>query len=54
LHHIFRIVLTKHARRVAIQGPFDVKSELLECSSVAAPRAIEERIGRSSDVRPHQ
>jgi len=32
----------------------DLESELLERPSVAAPRAIEERFGRSPDVRPHQ
>jgi hypothetical protein len=39
---------------MAIQGPFDFESELLESPGVAAARAIEERCGRSPDVRPHQ
>jgi hypothetical protein len=46
--------MTKHACRVAIQRPLDLESKLLESSSVAAPRAFEERIGRSLDVRAHQ
>jgi len=54
LHNIFGIVMTNHPRRVAIQRPLDLESELLERPSVAAPRAIEERYGRSPDVRPHQ
>ena len=54
MHHILRVVVTKHARRMAIQGPFDLESELLESSSVATSCTIEERFGRSPDVRSHQ
>ena len=54
MHHVFGIVLTEHSCRMAIQRPFDFKSKLLESPGVAAPRAIEERFGRSPEVRPHQ
>jgi len=54
LHAIFGIVRTQHPSRMPIQRAFDLQSELLESPSVAAPRAIEERFGRSPDVRPHQ
>ncbi len=54
MHNIFGIVVTNHACRVAIQRPLDLEGELLEGPAVAAPRAIEERFGRSPDVRPHQ
>jgi hypothetical protein len=46
--------MTQHACRMAIEGPFDLESELLESPGITASRAIEERIGRSPDVRPHQ
>ena len=54
MHDVFGVVMAKHACRVAIQRPLDLQSKLLESSSVATARAIEERIGRSPDVRPHQ
>jgi len=54
LHDVFGIVMTQHSRRMAIQGPFDVESELLESASVATSCTIEERFGRSPDVRSHQ
>ena len=54
LHRIFGVVVTKHSSRMAIEGPFDLERELLEGPRVAAPCAIEERIGRPPDVRPHQ
>ena len=54
MHRIFRVVMTKHPRRMAIEGPLDLESKLLESTGVTTPRAIEERIARSADVRPHQ
>jgi len=54
LHAVFGVVMAKHPSRMAIQRPFDFKSKLLESPGVAAPRAIEERFGRSPEVRPHQ
>ncbi|MDQ5873112.1 MAG: hypothetical protein M3547_13005 [Acidobacteriota bacterium] len=54
MHGVFGVVMTQHARRMAIQRPLDLEGKLLESPSVATPRAIEERIARSPDVRPHQ
>jgi hypothetical protein len=54
LHAVFGIVRTQHPSRVAIQRPFDLERELLESAGVATACTIEERIGRSPDVRPHQ
>ena len=54
MHNIFGIVVTNHPCGVAIQRPLDLESQLLECPRIAAARAIEERFGRSPDVRPHQ
>jgi hypothetical protein len=54
LHTIFGVVMAKHASRMAIQGPLDLKSQLLESASVATPRAIEDSIARSPGLRPHQ
>jgi hypothetical protein len=54
LHGIFGVVMAKHARRMAIERPLDLQGEQLEGPSVALPRSIEERIGRSPDIRPHQ
>jgi hypothetical protein len=39
---------------MAIQGPLDLESQLLERAGVTASGAIEERIARSPEFRPHQ
>jgi hypothetical protein len=54
LHAVFGVVMAKHPSRMAIERPLDLKSKLLESASVAAPRAIEERIARAPEFRPHQ
>ena len=54
MHAIFRVVMAKHASRMAIQRPFELESELLESASVAPACAIEEHIARSPEFRPHQ
>jgi hypothetical protein len=36
------------------ERPLDLERELLESTAVAAPGAVEERVARSPDVRPHQ
>jgi hypothetical protein len=46
--------MAKHARRMAVQRPFDRESKLLESTGVAAPCAIEEQIARFAGFRPHQ
>jgi hypothetical protein len=54
LHGIFGVVMAKHASRMAIQRPLDLKGKLLESAGVTTPRAIEEHIARSPGLRPHQ
>ena len=54
MHTVFGVVMTQHARRVAIQRPLDLESKLLESTSVATPRPIEERVARSPEFLPHQ
>jgi hypothetical protein len=46
--------MANHPSRMAIQGPLDIKSKLLESPSVAIPCAIEESVARSPGFRPHQ
>ena len=54
MHNVLGIVVTEHARRMAVQGPLDLESKLLESSSVAAPRTLNKLIARSPGFRPHQ
>ncbi len=54
MHDVLGIVMTQHVSRMAIQRPLDLESKLLESPSVTASRAIEERIARSPNFRPHQ
>jgi hypothetical protein len=54
LHHVFGIVMTQHASRMAIQRPFDLESKLLEGPSVATSRTLDPCIARSPEFRPHQ
>ena len=54
MHHFLGIVTTKHASRMAIQRPLDLKGKLLESPGVAAARTIEESFARSVGLRPHQ
>jgi hypothetical protein len=54
LHDVLSVVRTEHSGRMTEERPLDLERELLESTAVAAPGAVEERVARSPDVRPHQ